>query len=74
MILFYLSIHFFPCIVVRCNDPCKNYHVLDIKDKMRHVNFQPAIPELHSHLCDQHEISKGNKWNITKDVGHTVMS
>ena len=41
------------------DEPCRKYHIFDMKENQRHIDYTPEIPELFSPLCDQHEIHQG---------------
>ncbi len=52
---FYILEVLSPLFCVPDSDPCLEYHLLDMKDGMRHVNFKPS----NTYLCDEHGISTG---------------
>ena len=41
------------------DEPCRKYHIFDMKENQRHIDYKPGIPELFSPLCDHHEIHQG---------------
>ena len=39
------------------DEPCQRYHVLDMHEGQRHVDYVPPDPSLHHLICDEHAIS-----------------
>ena len=54
------------------DEPCQRYHVLDMHEEQRHVDYVPPDPSLHHLICDEHRISSST-FNFIKQLAFSLL-